>query len=74
MEIYKSKIDAFINYDIYNKLGDNDDEESDQSKGSKVSKKSEDSVIEYKKQFTSVYEKYNRITENLISQIKVYIF
>jgi hypothetical protein len=65
LELYKNKIDAFINYDIFNKLDEEegkDDEEKDKSQSMSSTKKEE---------FQSIFEKYNRITENLLSQIKL---
>ncbi len=59
LDLYKSKIDSFINYNVFNNTT-GDGSSSDVSKDSGV-----------KKEFTSLCEKYNRIAENLISQIKL---
>lgn len=67
LEIYKGKIDAFIDYDVFNKTDINDDDEA--SHNSEKSKN--DTSTEKKKLLLSSYEKYNRIVENLLSQIKV---
>ena len=64
LEIYKSKIDAFVDYNLFNNPGMSDDNsEGHSSNGSLEVNKSE---------FTSIFEKYNRITDNLISIIKQY--
>lgn len=59
MDLYKKKIDAFINYDIYNNL--NEDDSSEKSPNNSISKVA----------FNSLFDKYNRLTENLLSQIKI---
>jgi hypothetical protein len=53
LEVYKRKIDAFVDYKIFN------NEESD----------NEDNIPS-KNEFNSIFDKYNMITDNLISQIK----
>ncbi len=62
LDLYKTKIDAFINYDVFNKI----DSETDENSADSSKEKSEF----LKKDFYSNFEKYNRITENLLSQIK----
>jgi hypothetical protein len=60
LEVYKSKIDAFVNYELFSDQTGNDSEKSNISeKSAKV------------KEFNSLFEKYHRMTENLISQVKV---
>jgi hypothetical protein len=69
LDLYKTKIDAFLNYDMFSKLGDlNESEEADDEEG-----KSQAASVASKSssEFFSIFEKYNRITENLISQIKL---
>lgn len=68
LEIYKSKIDAFINYDIYNNIHNPDFLEAEDIADKSVSNNSvsKDNI----KNFSSNFEKYNRITENLLSIIK----
>lgn len=61
LEVYKSKIDSFVNYDLFNEQTGNDSDKSNVS--------SEKSVKI--KEFTSLFDKYHRVTENLISQVKV---
>jgi hypothetical protein len=61
LDLYKTKIDAFINYDIFNHLFD------DESDLSYDSDKSTTPKVEYQ----SLFDKYNRLTENLLSQIKL---
>lgn len=78
----KHKIDAFINYDLFNRIDESDnssdEEESnedksndskgdeDKSEGSQKESKSEDN----KDKVYSKFERYSRITNNLLSQIK----
>ena len=81
----KHKIDAFINYDLFNRIDESDnsddDEESNKSnnskeededksqksgEGSQNESKSEDN----KDKVYSKFERYSRITNNLLSQIK----
>jgi hypothetical protein len=62
LDLYKTKIDAFINYDVFNNLDNLKNADEDDSASSNSSTKNE---------FYSLFEKYNRITENLISQIKL---
>jgi hypothetical protein len=52
LDLYKSKIDAFIDYNLFNKTN-NDDSQADD-----------------RKDFQSIFDKYNRLTENLITQVK----
>lgn len=72
LDLYKTKIDAFLNYEMFNKLSQQnqaeDDEKSDS--GSVVENHSISSKNNLA-DFNSNFEKYNRITENLISQIKL---
>lgn len=62
--MYKTKIDAFVNYDLFNDQSGNDSDKSDISS---------DKSIKIK-EFTSLFDKYNRVTENLISQVKVVVY
>jgi len=62
--VYKTKIDAFVNYDLFNDQSGNDSDKSDISS---------DKSIKIK-EFTSLFDKYNRVTENLISQVKVVVY
>lgn len=67
MELYKTKIDAFINFDLYNNRNNPnylEDDESNQSNSNSASS------IDNIKNFSSNFEKYNRITENLLNIIK----
>jgi hypothetical protein len=64
LEIYKSKIDAFVDYNLFNNPGISDDNSEDHSNNG--------SMVVNKSEFTSIFEKYNRITDNLISIIKQY--
>lgn len=64
LEVYKSKIDAFVNYELLADQTDNDSEKSD-NESEKSAKKQE---------FHSLFEKYHRMTENLISQVKVRVY
>jgi hypothetical protein len=66
LDLYKTKIDAFLNYDLFNKSSKL--EESDEE-GSQKSNSANNSVV-MKNEFNSLFEKYNRISDNLISQIK----
>lgn len=59
LDLYKTKIDAFINYDYFNESTSANDS-MDNSKGE----------IQ-KKEFYNMFEKYDKITEHLISQIKL---
>lgn len=59
LDLYKSKIDSFINYKHFNNTSESVND-VDLSTGASR-----------KKEFTSLCEKYSRITENLISQIKL---
>lgn len=61
LEVYKSKIDAFVNYNLFMEESGNDTDKSESISNKSVK------VIE----FNSLFEKYHRITENLISQVKV---
>jgi hypothetical protein len=56
LDLYKSKIDAFIDYGIYAKTTDDSGNASDDSISST--------------NFQSIFEKYTRLTENLITQVK----
>ncbi len=66
LDLYKTKIDAFLNYDLFNKSSKM--VESDEE-GSQKSNSANNSAI-MKNEFNSIFEKYNRISDNLISQIK----
>jgi hypothetical protein len=66
LDLYKTKIDAFLNYDLFNKSSKM--VESDEE-GSQKSNSANNSAI-MKNEFNSLFEKYNRISDNLISQIK----
>ena len=57
--MYKSKIDSFINYNFFNNTIDKD------TKSDFLNNEGSKSAI------SSSSEKYNRITENFISQIKM---
>jgi hypothetical protein len=70
LDLYKSKIDAFLNYDMFNKLGQEDLAEDDEKSDSVAADQSISSKNNHA-EFNSTFEKYNRITENLISQIKL---
>jgi hypothetical protein len=61
LDLYKAKIDAFIDYNIFKKT---DDDSIDDDKSSLSTSKID------KKEFQSSFDKYVRITENLISQVK----
>jgi len=67
LEIYKSKVDAFINYDIFNNMHNPNFLESE---GDLDKSNSCNSSKENIKNFSSNFEKYNRITENLLNIIK----
>lgn len=67
LETYKSKVDAFINYDIFNNIHNPDFLESE---GDADKSNSNNSSSDNIKNFTSNFEKYNRITENLLNIIK----
>jgi hypothetical protein len=54
LDLYKSKLDAFINYNVYNKTAD------DSQSGDELDTKD----------FKSIFDKYNRLTENLITHVK----
>ncbi len=69
LEVYKSKIDAFVNYDIYNNIHNPDFLESEDNYDKFSSQNSNISKDEIKN-FSSNFDKYNRITENLLSIIK----
>ncbi len=68
LEMYKSKVDAFINYDIFNNIHNPDflESEGELDKSTTSNNSSKDNI----KTFTSNFDKYNRITENLLSIIK----
>lgn len=68
MELYKTKIDAFINFDIFNNRNNSNYLEE----GENSQSVSENSVVSQDdvKNFSSNFGKYNRITENLINIIK----
>lgn len=68
LEIYKSKVDAFINFDIFNNIHNPEflESEGDLDKSNSINS-SKDNI---NKTFTSNFEKYNRITENLLNIIK----
>lgn len=64
LDLYKTKIDAFIDYDIFNNINnpnyfENEEVSNDDSVSSNSVKK-----------FSSNFEKYNRMTENLLNIIK----
>ncbi len=61
LEVYKSKIDAFVNYDLFKDENGNESDKSDSVSNKSVRVK----------EFNSLFEKYHRVTENLISQVKV---
>ena len=65
LDLYKTKIDAFLNYELFNQ----NDEDMNNSQEEERSHNSSVSVT--KKEFPSLFDKYNRITENLLSQIKL---
>lgn len=72
LDLYKSKIDAFINYEIFNKLHEDEDEDEDENSQKDKSESNNNSVItDNKQEFVSVFEKYNRITQNLLSIVKM---
>ena len=56
LEVYKRKIDAFVDYRIFNDGGSDDEDRSVDAPS--------------KSEFSSIFDKYAMITENLISQIK----
>jgi hypothetical protein len=56
LDMYKSRLDAFIDYNIFNKTL------NDTSNDSKSSTS--------KQEFVSIFEKYTNLTENLIAQVK----
>jgi hypothetical protein len=58
LDLYKNKIDSFINYNIFH---DTINENSSGDKDKSLTKT----------EFISIVEKYDRLTENLISQIKL---
>jgi hypothetical protein len=64
LDMYKSKIDAFINYDIFNHLYDDEEKSFDSNDNNSKNN------TETRTQFYSLFDKYNRLTENLLSQIK----
>jgi hypothetical protein len=68
LDLYKTKIDAFVNYDMFNKIGMTNTTEEGSEKSDSGN---ENNSIIVKNEFFSVFDKYNRITENLISQIKL---
>jgi hypothetical protein len=66
MELYKTKIDAFINFDIFNNRNNHDYLEE----GENLEEASSENSKDDKKNFSSNFDKYNRITENLLNIIK----
>lgn len=77
----KQKIDAFINYDLFNRIDESDqssDEDEEENLNESKSQKSEKSEEgskkeeddENKEKVYSIFERYSRITNNLLSQIK----
>ena len=60
------KIDAFINFDIFNNRNNFDYLEEGENQQGRNSENSKDDI----KNFSSNFDKYNRITENLLNIIK----
>lgn len=73
----KNKIDAFINYDLFNRIDESDqssdedeEENSNESKSQKSEERSKKEEDENKEKVYSTFERYSRITNNLLSQMK----
>ena len=58
----KKKLDAFINYDLFNKRNDSEEEEEEEEK-----KENKNNITE---KYYSIYDKYDRLSDNLLSKIK----
>jgi len=67
LEIYKSKVDAFVNFELFNNIHNPDYLENEESLDKSTSNNSSRDNI---KNFSSNFEKYTRLTENLLSVIK----
>jgi hypothetical protein len=59
----KKKLDAFINYDLFNKRNDSDEEEEEEEE----KKENKNNNTE---KYYSIYDKYDRLSDNLLSKIK----
>lgn len=68
LELYKAKVDAFINYDIFNNMHNPDFIESDNESIPSANNSASD--FKSANKFKSNFEKYNRIVENLLGLIK----
>ena len=58
----KKKLDAFINYDLFNKRNDSEEEEEEEEKKENKNNNTE--------KYYSIYDKYDRLSDNLLSKIK----
>ena len=60
----KKKLDAFINYDLFNKRKDSEEEEEEEEEEKKENKNNNT------EKYYSIYDKYDRLSDNLLSKIK----
>ena len=58
----KKKLDAFINYDLFNKRNDSEEEEEEEEEKENKNNNTE--------KYYSIYDKYDRLSDNLLSKIK----